>query len=362
MWPWLVIFALALLAILLWIWRPALVRRGSFWAARGGGREDDGPDRPAVLGPDQTNVNPPESYVIHHEGKGQGMDIANRWLREHTRHLTADAPGHTPVPAEGRIPGRTPLVTEHRAGESDAPAVAAADPAFARGDGAAGKRVATADTHMEAAAELAFPYRPAPFVGERRRQFRMARNARAELRGRVLDIAARLQRGPLPSQPGRGHQDPGRHPGRDEDEDPSRWAPLGDHGPCPECYGVDEVVLLPKDPNWVYVYWELNGRGEDGLPGEVRARTRRALRIHDLTCGTWWQCEVSEAQGHRWVRLTHDGHEHLVEVGRAGPGGEWHPLARSRPVRMPVKLSGHPAWAAHLRGGATSPGGQGVHR
>lgn len=201
------------------------------------GREDDGPGNPAVLGPDQTAINPPESYVIHHEGKGHGMDIATRALRELTRDIRRDVPGHTPVRAP--VPGRALIIEEdligtaQREGGPDlaegagdrADSTAAAPPpgtgpgGTANGmleDGTAGRRLATSTSHTEAAAGLAYPYRPAPFVGENKRETsrRLAagnlEQAQEEIRGRVLDMARRLRRVPQPSHPRHEEQDPAR--------------------------------------------------------------------------------------------------------------------------------------------------------
>lgn len=347
MWLWGLLFVLAALVILFRMWGAAGRRRVP--AGRGDqrlapGREDDGPGHPAVIGPDQTNVNPPESYVIHHEGKGQGMDIANRALKERTEKLTADAPGAAGVPA--KIPGRAPVF------EEEIVAGATGDAA----DGARGPlRTAAADTHMEAAAELAYPYKAAPFTGTNKDRVRYGDSPREELRNRVIDIAAKLRTGPAPSHPGRGGEDPGRHPEQDgEADDPDHWAPLRETGALPERYGVDEVVALPTGPRRGYVYWELGGGAEQRLPPAVLARSRRALRVYDLTCGgaVCAQHPVGDGDDHGWLELPHDGHAYAVEVGRQGPGGEWYALARSAPLQAPLP----PAPAAGLAGARQSPG------
>jgi hypothetical protein len=59
----------------------------------------------AKIGPDGTNVREPETFVVHHEGKGQGMDIANTALKERTEHLSQDLPGDTHK-VKAPIPGR----------------------------------------------------------------------------------------------------------------------------------------------------------------------------------------------------------------------------------------------------------------
>jgi len=59
----------------------------------------------AKLGPDGTNIREPETFVVHHHGKDQGMDIANTALKERTENLSRDLPGDTHK-IKAPIPGR----------------------------------------------------------------------------------------------------------------------------------------------------------------------------------------------------------------------------------------------------------------
>lgn len=59
----------------------------------------------AKIGPDGTNVRNPETFVVHHEGKGQGIDIANTALKERTEDLSRDLPGDAHK-VKAAIPGR----------------------------------------------------------------------------------------------------------------------------------------------------------------------------------------------------------------------------------------------------------------
>lgn len=59
----------------------------------------------AKIGPDGTNVRNPETFVAHHEGKGQGLDIANTALKERTEELSRDLPGDAEK-IKTAIPGR----------------------------------------------------------------------------------------------------------------------------------------------------------------------------------------------------------------------------------------------------------------
>jgi hypothetical protein len=66
----------------------------------------------AKIGPDGTNIREPETFVVHHEGKGQGIDISNKALKERTEHLSADLPGSTHM-VKAPVPGRDALRLDH---------------------------------------------------------------------------------------------------------------------------------------------------------------------------------------------------------------------------------------------------------
>lgn len=71
------------------------------------------PNPRAKIGPDGTNVRSPESFVVHHEGKGQGLDIANTALKERTENPSRELPGNqdriqAPVPGRDLVTMDTP--------------------------------------------------------------------------------------------------------------------------------------------------------------------------------------------------------------------------------------------------------------
>jgi uncharacterized protein len=83
---------------------------------------------------------------------------------------------------------------------------------------------------------------------------------------------------------------------------PSEYVDRG--SPIPENYGLDRLVVLPRDPNWIYVYWELKGGGLDRLrfqhSAEIIDNSRWVLRVKptkelrdyvvdiDLRVGQWY--------------------------------------------------------------------------
>ncbi|HEY3451920.1 MAG TPA: DUF4912 domain-containing protein [Myxococcales bacterium] len=105
-------------------------------------------------------------------------------------------------------------------------------------------------------------------------------------------------------------------------------------GELPESYGDDSVVLLPKDPHSLYLYWDLSpvtlDRSFAWMPG-LRTRMRllegdRIVRDEDFSVSTRGYYFFNLPSGHifraEMLALAEDG-----QVRRIGP--------RSNPVRLP---------------------------
>lgn len=58
-------------------------------------------------------------------------------------------------------------------------------------------------------------------------------------------------------------------------------------GPLPEHYGDTKIILLPRDPQWIFAYWEINNVTKEDVKkkyGEnIFSRSRPSIRIYDVT-------------------------------------------------------------------------------
>lgn len=109
----------------------------------------------------------------------------------------------------------------------------------------------------------------------------------------------------------------------------------------PGGYGETKIVLLPIDPNWVYVYWD--------IPNEDREKLRQqggkqlALRVCDVTeidldtqgphSVEFYECDELAREWHIPVPMS--DRDYLVEIGYITNGRRWLMLARSLHVRVP---------------------------
>jgi hypothetical protein len=114
----------------------------------------------------------------------------------------------------------------------------------------------------------------------------------------------------------------------------------------PRAYGVDRIGLLPRDPWWVFAYWEVTPetriRALRSL-GDAAPEAREILRVYDVTFLTftgdnaWLSFDVELPSGaDRWyLNVSRPAASYCVEVGLRTSGGRFLPLARSNVVTTP---------------------------
>ncbi|MBD1821179.1 DUF4912 domain-containing protein [Cyanobacteria bacterium FACHB-DQ100] len=109
----------------------------------------------------------------------------------------------------------------------------------------------------------------------------------------------------------------------------------------PEGYGESRVVLMPRDPQWAYAYWD--------IPNEHKQELRRqggqqlALRVYDVTeINLDYQSPHSvqeypcDEMAREWyLPVPVSDRDYAIEIGYRSADGRWLVLARSAPVRVP---------------------------
>src|SRR5207245_462354 len=117
-------------------------------------------------------------------------------------------------------------------------------------------------------------------------------------------------------------------------------------GELPRAYGCDRIVLLPRDPWWVFTYWEITPttrvQALRALGAEAEG-ARELLRVYDVTFiaftgdNAWQSFDVELPPGaDRWyLNVGRPAASFCVELGLPTPGGRFLPLARSNVVTTP---------------------------
>ncbi len=109
----------------------------------------------------------------------------------------------------------------------------------------------------------------------------------------------------------------------------------------PNGYGESRVVLMPRDPEWAYTYWD--------IPNDRKQELRRqggqqlALRIYDVTDVSLeiqsphsiqeYPCD--ELAREWYVPIPVSDRDYAIDIGYRCADGRWLVLARSAQVRVP---------------------------
>jgi hypothetical protein len=114
----------------------------------------------------------------------------------------------------------------------------------------------------------------------------------------------------------------------------------------PARYNETRLVLMVRDPEWLYVYWDIADADRDALrmaPG--RFSESLVVRLHDITdvedfnginSISWYELPVGRSQAYSWyVHLPQSDREWCGELGVLNDQGEFIQICRSNRVRTP---------------------------
>lgn len=114
----------------------------------------------------------------------------------------------------------------------------------------------------------------------------------------------------------------------------------------PQKYGKDEIVLMVKDPYWLYAYWELT----DARKEELRNRfgisswnnSRPVLRVYELTGSIYdflkapfYEIAITDIADNWYIHTNKPSSTYCVDLGRWIPDYGFVTIARSNIVTTP---------------------------
>jgi len=265
----------------------------------------------AKIGPDGTNVREPETFVVHHEGKGQGIDISNTALKERTAELRRDLPGDAHK-IKAPIPGRS--MTQMESPPSDTSNYGDVKVAPGATPGTPGDE--SKETVLTQGPIGSWPEAPE----EPSSPFALGR--RVTDNHRDVELANDLQPSITPGA-GRGDQRSAASPGS--------WDAVHEELKLPDASLVEEgIVAMVRNPRSLYAYWGETGQDQSGQ------NAYHCLKVSDLTTGKSYLVPVSEHDDHWFLNEgIEPGHQYVVSHGWQTPNGEFTERATSHPVETP---------------------------
>ncbi|PSN76522.1 hypothetical protein C8B47_26845, partial [filamentous cyanobacterium CCP4] len=111
--------------------------------------------------------------------------------------------------------------------------------------------------------------------------------------------------------------------------------------PLPDGYGESRIVLMPRDPQWAYAYWDTPHTHKEDL--RYQGGEHLALRLYDVTGinldhqapHSMQQFGCDEMAREWYMQIPVSDRDYQVEIGYLTGDGRWLVLARSNTVRIP---------------------------
>jgi uncharacterized protein len=115
----------------------------------------------------------------------------------------------------------------------------------------------------------------------------------------------------------------------------------------PAGYGDSRIVLMPRDPQWAYAYWDIPNSHKEEL--RRQGGIRLALRFYDVTDinvdyqrpHSLQQYECDELAREWYLPVPVSDRDYVIEIGYLAADGRWLLLARSAAVRIPPVYCHH---------------------
>ncbi|WP_334110263.1 DUF4912 domain-containing protein [Thermodesulfitimonas autotrophica] len=125
-------------------------------------------------------------------------------------------------------------------------------------------------------------------------------------------------------------------------------APAGQTAPeLPRRYGEDRLVLLARDPHWLFAYWEVSATKQEEFQArygpEAWRTSRPVLRLYDVTgikfegynANSYVDIPISEEADNWYLEVGQPNRTFCVDLGRLLPTGEFVTLLRSNLAHTP---------------------------
>lgn len=91
-------------------------------------------------------------------------------------------------------------------------------------------------------------------------------------------------------------------------------------GNIPDAYGEDRIVLLARDPNCLYAYWEITSDKIDSFKkdfGEaLYSKSIPVLKVNNISKNESYYIRINDFSGSWYINVPEDNNIYIVEIGR----------------------------------------------
>lgn len=120
--------------------------------------------------------------------------------------------------------------------------------------------------------------------------------------------------------------------------------PAADHKSLPEGYGTTEAILLPRDPNWMFLYWEITDNSKKEAcrahGAFIFQKGRQVIRVHQAVANDgadkYFDIPVMHDAKNWYVNVQESGMAYYCEVGLVLPDDTFISLVKTNTVNLPA--------------------------
>lgn len=111
--------------------------------------------------------------------------------------------------------------------------------------------------------------------------------------------------------------------------------PAHEHFDFPRGYGDNKIVLMVRDPYWLFTYWELRGEEKAKAQAKAGRGACECLRLYknDAIC---FDIETGGMANNWYVNVPEAGASYWIEIGFRSADGRFFAAARSNVVKTPL--------------------------
>lgn len=115
----------------------------------------------------------------------------------------------------------------------------------------------------------------------------------------------------------------------------------------PRSYGVNRLVLMVRDPYWLYAYWEITATRMEQISSRHGSRawddSKAVLRVYDVTginfngknANSFFDCSLNDQADSWHINVPGANRTYCVDMGRLFPDGTFLTILRSNAVTTP---------------------------
>ena len=115
----------------------------------------------------------------------------------------------------------------------------------------------------------------------------------------------------------------------------------------PSGYGDNKIVILVRDPWWIFAYWEIRREKEDDIVNKIKSEgdevLKSILRVYDVTdisfngrnAHSYFDIDLKGLANTWYINVGSPDRSWLVDIGIVTKKGKFYLLARSNAVRTP---------------------------